>query len=75
VLPPRRRERLHRPAGIRAGSLGGGLGYAEARLRALWDKPPFSVRVLRQMSSTGGQGPHLGEDFLWTLLAVKDAAA
>ncbi|MBO0809423.1 MAG: methyltransferase domain-containing protein, partial [Actinobacteria bacterium] len=31
------------------GSLGGGLGYPADRLRALWDKPPFSVRVLRRM--------------------------
>jgi SAM-dependent methyltransferase len=52
-------------------SLGGGLGYSEARLRALWDRPPFAVRVLRQMASTGGQGPYFGEDFLWALLATK----
>jgi SAM-dependent methyltransferase len=52
-------------------SLGGGLGYAEDRLRALWDQPPFSTRVLRQMNKTDGQGPCFGEDFLWVLLAVK----
>jgi SAM-dependent methyltransferase len=52
-------------------SLGGGLGYAEDRLRALWDQPPFSVRVLRQMNKTDGQGPCFGEDFLWVLLAAK----
>lgn len=56
-------------------SLGGGLGYAEDRLRALWDKPPFSLHMLRQMNKTDGQGPCFGEDFLWTLLAVKDGAA
>ena len=54
------------------GELGGGLGYSEERLRALWDKPPFSLRVLRQMNKTGGQGPSFGENFLWTLLATKD---
>jgi SAM-dependent methyltransferase len=56
-------------------SLGGGLGYAEDRLRALWDKPPFSVRVLRQMNKTDGQGPCFGEDFLWALLAAAQDAA
>jgi SAM-dependent methyltransferase len=52
-------------------SLGGGLGYPEERLRALWDEGPFSVRVLRQMAKQDGQGPSFGEDFLWALLAVK----
>ena len=56
-------------------SLGGGLGYSEDRLRALWDKPPFSLRVLRQMRKTDGQGPCFGEDFLWALLAIKEGAA
>lgn len=53
-------------------SLGGGLGYTEDQLQALWDRAPFSVRVLRQMASTGADGPHFGEDFLSVLLAVKD---
>jgi SAM-dependent methyltransferase len=53
-------------------SLGGGLGYSEDHLRALWDTPPFSVRVLRQMKKTGENGPFFGEDFLWVLLAAKD---
>jgi SAM-dependent methyltransferase len=52
-------------------SLGGGLGYSEYRLRALWDEGPFSVRVLRQMTKTDGQGPCFGEDFLSALLATK----
>ncbi len=52
-------------------SLGGGLGNSEYRLRAMWDAEPFSVRVLRQMTKTGGQGPCFGEDFLWALLATK----
>jgi SAM-dependent methyltransferase len=56
-------------------SLGGGLGYSEDRLRALWDKAPFSVRVLRQMNKIGGQGPCFGEDFLWVLLATKDGGS
>lgn len=53
-------------------SLGGGLGYTEARLRALWDRPPFSVRVLRQMRKTSATERRFGEDFLWVLLAGKD---
>jgi SAM-dependent methyltransferase len=56
------------------GSLGGGLGYPAGRLRAMWDRAPFSVRVLRQMNKTGGRGPCFGEDFLWALLATKEAA-
>ena len=56
-------------------SLGGGLGYSEDRLRALWEAPPFSVRVLRQMEKVGGLGKCFSEDFLWALLAVKAAPA
>jgi SAM-dependent methyltransferase len=52
-------------------SLGGGLGYSEDRLRALWDRPPFSVQVLRRMRKTSEGGPCFGEDFLWVLLAEK----
>jgi len=52
-------------------SLGGGLGYSEERLRAWWDRAPFSLRVLRRMRKTDGQGPCFGEDFLWALLATK----
>jgi len=55
-------------------SLGGGLGYTEDRLRALWDRPPFSLRVLRQMRQADEQGPRFGEDFLWVLLAAKQDA-
>ena len=57
------------------GSLGGGLGYSDTDLRALWDTPPFSVRVLRQMNQTDGHGPYFGEDFLWALLAARQGAA
>jgi SAM-dependent methyltransferase len=54
-------------------SLGGGLGYSEDRLRAMWDTAPFSVRVLRQMNKA--DGPCFGEDLLWALLARKEDAA
>jgi SAM-dependent methyltransferase len=54
-------------------SLGGGLGYTEDRLRALWDAPPFAVRELRQMRKAASTDPVYGEDFLWVLLAVKQA--
>jgi len=53
-------------------SLGGGLGYSEDRLRAMWNASPFSVQVLRQMLPQGDQGPNFGLDFLWALLAAKD---
>jgi SAM-dependent methyltransferase len=56
-------------------SLGGGLGYSEDRLRAMWDRPPFRLRELRQMRKADGQGPSFGEDFLWVLLAQKEANA
>jgi hypothetical protein len=56
-------------------SLGGGLGYSEDRLRALWDKAPFSLRGFRQMKKTNGQGPCFGEDFPWALLATKEGSA
>ena len=56
-------------------SLGGGLGYPAGLLRALWDRAPFSVRVLRQMRKTGSEEPRFGEDFLWVLLAAKAASA
>jgi SAM-dependent methyltransferase len=52
-------------------SLGGGLGYSEDQLRILWDKPPFSLQVLRQMIKTDRPGPCFGEDFLWALLATR----
>jgi hypothetical protein len=52
-------------------SLGGGLGYTEDRLLALWNEAPFSVQVFRAMHKVDAHGPYFGEDFLWTLLAVK----
>jgi len=41
--------------------------YAE-----LWDRAPFSLRVVRQMRKTGGQSPRFGGDFRWALLASKE---
>ena len=48
---------------------------SEDSLRALWDRPPFRMRELRQMRKTDGQEPCFGEDFLWVLLAEKEGAA
>jgi SAM-dependent methyltransferase len=56
-------------------TLGGGLGYSESELRSLWDRPPFSVQLIRQMDKTDGQGPCFGEDFLWTMLATRGTSA
>jgi SAM-dependent methyltransferase len=53
-------------------SLGGGLGYSADRLRALWDSPPFRLRVLRRMKGHEPPGPCFGQDFLWVLLATKE---
>lgn len=52
-------------------SLGGGLGYPESRLRALWDQEPFSVQVLRPMTDGATDQSSFGKTFLWTLLATK----
>src|ERR1700722_9050900 len=52
-------------------SLGGGLGYTEDRLRALWDAPPFTVRVLRQMQAQDERARRFGADLLWALLADR----
>jgi len=53
-------------------SLGSGLSYSAERLRALWDVPPFSLRVLRQMTKTDASGPYFGEDFLLVLLTTME---
>ena len=53
-------------------SLGGGLGYSQEALRAVWDAKPFSVQVLRPMVEQGGPGPSFGAGFLWALLATKE---
>jgi SAM-dependent methyltransferase len=51
-------------------TVGGGLGFDEPQLRALWNRPPFALRELRPMR---GGGEHFGEEFLWVLLAERGA--
>jgi SAM-dependent methyltransferase len=51
-------------------SLGGGLGYTEARLREIWSEG-LQIRVVRQMTKPRKEGDLFGEDFLWALLAQK----
>lgn len=51
-------------------SLGGGLGYTEAQLRAIWSNA-FEVRDLRQMRKQTAASGLFGEDFLWAMLAQK----
>ena len=51
-------------------SLGGGLGYTEAQLRAIWSKA-FKVEVIRPMHRQPAGSSLFGEDFLWALLARK----
>jgi SAM-dependent methyltransferase len=57
------------------GSLGGGLGYTEERLRGWWDQPPFEVRVLRPMNEPPAGEQSFGRNFLWALLATKTGNA
>lgn len=52
------------------GSLGGGLGYTEERLRAIWSRG-LEVRVLRQMHEQPAGGACFGKEFLWAMLARK----
>ena len=52
------------------GSMGGGLGYTEQRLREIWSKR-LDVRVVRQMRKPASGSGLFGEDFLWVLLAQK----
>ncbi|MDD5335223.1 MAG: class I SAM-dependent methyltransferase [Rhodoferax sp.] len=51
-------------------SMGGGLGYAEERLREIWSST-FRVRVLRRMNKPSTESGLFGEPFLWALLAQK----
>jgi cyclopropane fatty-acyl-phospholipid synthase-like methyltransferase len=51
-------------------SLGGGLGYSEARLREIWSTG-FAVRELRQMHQCGPESGFFGEPFLWSLWAQR----
>ena len=52
------------------GSLGGGLGYTEAQLRAFWSRG-LDVQQVRQMRKAAPGSQLFGEDFLWVLLARK----
>ncbi|MBB4843416.1 SAM-dependent methyltransferase [Paucibacter oligotrophus] len=51
-------------------SLGGGLGYTEAQLRAIWS-PVLQVLELRQMHKPAADSGRFGEAFLWVLLGRK----
>ena len=52
------------------GSLGGGLGYTEQRLREIWSQG-LQVRQLRQMTKPAAGSGLFGEPFLWAMLARK----
>jgi len=51
-------------------TLGGGLGYSEQRLRAIWSHG-LQVHELRPMERPDAGSGRFGENFLWTLLARK----
>lgn len=51
-------------------SLGGGLGYDEARLREIW-QADFHVESLRRMREHAFGAELFGKDFLWALLARR----
>lgn len=52
------------------GSLGGGLGYSEAQLRAHW-QGPLQIERLRRMRTQAAGSALFGRDFLWGMLARK----
>jgi SAM-dependent methyltransferase len=52
------------------GSLGGGLGYDEARLREVWGER-FDFVVLRRMRDEPPQSDVFGRSFLWAALARR----
>lgn len=52
------------------GTLGGGLGYSEERLREIWSRE-LHVRSIRQMKKPSDETGLFGETFLWVLLAKK----
>lgn len=52
------------------GSLGGGLGYTEERLREIWSRG-LEVRSIRQMRKPAADSGLFGEPFLWVMLARK----
>jgi len=57
---------------IEQGTMGGGLGYSEKQLRAIWS-PPFEIVELRQMRKPSPDEGLFGEDFLWAMLAQLKA--
>jgi SAM-dependent methyltransferase len=56
----------------RLGSLGGGLGFDEARLRDIWE-PLFVIESLRPMREQPAGAALFGKDFLWTMRARRRA--
>ena len=52
------------------GSLGGGLGYTEERLREIWSGG-LEVRAVRQMKAQRPESGLFGASFLWSLWAIK----
>ena len=52
------------------GSLGGGLGFTEQRLREIWCGP-LHLRAIRPMKKVGVGAGLFGKNFLWALLAQK----
>lgn len=51
-------------------SMGGGLGYTEERLRAIFERR-FDILEIRQMKEMDSSCRLFGKDFLWTLLMQK----
>jgi len=51
-------------------SLGGGLGYTEAQLRAIWSGP-FEIESIATMEEQAAGASTFGRGFLWTLLARR----
>ncbi|MBT9492661.1 MAG: class I SAM-dependent methyltransferase [Paucibacter sp.] len=55
-------------------TLGGGLGYTEAALRALWGQS-FKIQRLRQMRQQAGDSGLFGQSFLWVMLEQKPSCS
>ena len=51
-------------------SLGGGLGYTEWQLRAIWSTA-LEILDIRPMRPQAAGSDTFGEEFLWTLLAQR----
>lgn len=54
-------------------TLGGGLGYTEERLRALWGRA-LDIEVLRPMRAPADGSGDFGADFLWAMRARRRPA-